>query len=388
LKRVLIATSRAGGGHASVARALALALDRLYGNEVQVAVADPFDSGHPSLVGRLTELYAPIIRRWPALWGAFYGLTDRPRLLKALMSMAYRLSARRAEELVEYSKPDIVASVHPLCHHVLAPILRGHPQGIPLAVVLTDLVCVHAAWFASPADLYLAPTTEAEEALRRAGIPSTRIRRVGLPIDPRFGRMERPEDLRRSLGLDPERFTLLLTGGGEGAGGLESAARAIGRSRLPLQLLVVCGRNGRLERRLRNLSFPVPTRIWGFVTNMPELVGAADVVVTKAGSVSLAEALAAGRPIIIIRAIPGQETGNPRLIERLGAGRAVRGAEELVAELDRLYTDAAYREGMAARARAAGQPDAAYAAAKALVHSLPRLSAAPLPIAEKEARNA
>src|SRR5439155_25706309 len=147
-------------------------------------------------------------------------------------------------------------------------------------------------------------------------------------------------DVRRALGLDPERFTLLLVGGGEGAGRMAAQVRAVNRMSVDLQLIVVCGRNARLRARLLESPSQHPAAILGFVDTMPELVHAADVVVTKGGPTTIAEALVAGRPVVVTSVLPGQEEGNDRFVERHGVGFGVSTCSELVASVQRLGEDA------------------------------------------------
>ncbi|MCS7003236.1 MAG: glycosyltransferase, partial [Dehalococcoidia bacterium] len=135
---------------------------------------------------------------------------------------------------------------------------------------------------------------------------------------------------------------------------------------LPLQLIVVCGRNERARRRLSATPLQTPTRVFGFVTNMPDLVSAADVVVTKGGPQSIMECLTAGRPVIVTDVLPGQERGNDRYVERHGAGYAARKPDRIIGHLQRLATDPIERARVADGARRLGQPHAADAVAQVI----------------------
>jgi len=103
-------------------------------------------------------------------------------------------------------------------------------------------------------------------------------------------------------------------------GPLERNAEAIAESGLPAALVVVAGRNLKLKQRLEARSWPIPTFIYGFVRNMPDLMSAADILVTKAGPGTITEALNAGLPIILYSRLPGQEEGNVTYVTAEGAG--------------------------------------------------------------------
>src|SRR6185437_7667906 len=124
-------------------------------------------------------------------------------------------------------------------------------------------------------------STESYNAVLRWGAPSERVRCYGLPVNERFGEVEAsPDTLRLSYGLEPNRFTAMLVGGGEGAGGLEAIVRKIDKANLPIQIIVVCGRNDALRARLESAQLRTPAHICGFVRTMPEIMHASDAIIT------------------------------------------------------------------------------------------------------------
>jgi 1,2-diacylglycerol 3-beta-galactosyltransferase len=156
----------------------------------------------------------------------------------------------------------------------------------------------------------------------RRRVPADRIKLLGLPVDLRF-RPPAPGEkqaLRRRFGLDERRFTVLVMGGAAGVGHLTQQVRTLAWEPYQWQLVVVSGRNEKLQRRLGELRFATPTLVLGFVDYMPELMRACDMVVTKAGPGAIAEALATGLPLIITGFLPGQETPNVDYVVDSGFG--------------------------------------------------------------------
>ena len=96
--------------------------------------------------------------------------------------------------------------------------------------------------------------------------------------------------------------------------------RALAEDRQPWQLVVICGRNEKLRRRLYELEASTPMLILGFVDYLPELMRACDLVVTKAGPGAIAEALATGLPLVITGFLPGQESPNVDFVVESGIG--------------------------------------------------------------------
>jgi 1,2-diacylglycerol 3-beta-galactosyltransferase len=115
--------------------------------------------------------------------------------------------------------------------------------------------------------------------------------------------------------MDANLPAVLLVGGGDGIGRVAVIARAIGKQLgargVPAgQLVVVCGRNRRLQTTLASEPWTIPVQVHGFVNNMSDWMSASDCIVTKAGPGTIAESLIRGLPILLSGYIPGQEEGN------------------------------------------------------------------------------
>ncbi|MBL8121064.1 MAG: galactosyldiacylglycerol synthase, partial [Anaerolineae bacterium] len=147
------------------------------------------------------------------------------------------------------------------------------------------------------------------------------MRVTGLPVHPNFAeRLTDKANARKELGWNPELPAILMVGGGEGMGPLYEAARAINNRHLNCQIAIIAGRNQVLKDKLESDTWNQPTRVYPFVTNMPVLMAAADILVTKAGPATISEACIAGLPQILYDAIPGQETGNVEFVVQNNAG--------------------------------------------------------------------
>lgn len=188
----------------------------------------------------------------------------------------------------------------------------------PFATVVTDLTSCHPTWFHRGVDRCFVPTEEVAALARRVGLTNAQIVQHGLPIRPAFAAPLPPRPaLRQKLGLAPQGSVVLLMGGGEGMGLLEPTALALAEALPPsAQIVVVCGRNAALASRLAARQWPCRLVAKGFVSNIDEWMGASDVVITKAGPGTIAEALIRGVPLLLNGAIPCQEEGNvPFVVE-------------------------------------------------------------------------
>lgn len=332
--RVLILFSDTGGGHRAAAKALTDAL-KLLDPTCIVTVADPLIGQGPTVVRRLASLYSPLIRRSRTAWGAVYHTSNTKPAFAAIRAVFGRGVRNSIVELLERHDPDVVLSVHPMLNHVSHQAIRRSARPRALMTVITDLVDFHRGWTFSQADLVIAPTELARKVALRRRVPPDRVKLLGLPVDLRF-RPPAPGEkraLRRRFGLDERRFTVLVMGGGAGVGHLERQVRALAWEPYQWQLVVVCGRNEKLRRRLAELRFSTPTLILGFVDYMPELMRACDIVVTKAGPGAIAEALATSLPLIITGFLPGQESPNVDFVVESGIGAFAPKEAELFDEV-------------------------------------------------------
>jgi 1,2-diacylglycerol 3-beta-galactosyltransferase len=332
--RVLILFSDTGGGHRAAARALTDALKQL-DPTCDVTVADPLISQGPAVVRRLASLYSPMIQRSRAAWGAVYHSSNTKPTFAAIRAVFGPGVRKVIIDLVAMHDPDVVLSVHPLLNHIAhqAILKGGRPRA--LMTVITDLVDFHRGWTFSRADLVVAPTELARKVALRRRVPADRIKLLGLPVDLRF-RPPAPGEkraLRRRYGLDEARFTVLVMGGAAGVGNLIKQVRVLAWEPHQWQVIAVCGRNEKLRSRLARVRFATPTLVLGFVDNMPELMRASDVIVTKAGPGAIAEALATGVPVLVTGFLPGQESPNVDFVVEAGFGAYTPRESDLLDEV-------------------------------------------------------
>lgn len=308
----------------------------------------------PRVVRRLTSLYSPLIRRSRGLWGAVYHTSNLRGPFAAIRAALGPPVRRVLEGLLEQHDPDLVLSVHPLVNHVGWQAIRRGGRRRGLMITVTDLAEFHRGWSFPKADLIAVPTDRAFAECRRHHVPAARLKVLGLPVSLRF-RPPAPgekEALRRRYGLEQGRFTVLVVGGGEGAGDLIAQIRALCLNDHPWQVLAICGRNERLRRRLGRVRLNTPTLLLGFVDDMPDLLRASDLVVTKAGPGAIGEALATDLPLLLTSHLPGQETPNISFVTGAGVGLYVPRWDALLESVARLAADDG-REARAMAARAA-----------------------------------
>jgi len=378
-----------GGGHRSAATSLVEALEgTAYGLSINL-----LDEYAPFPFNRLSGLYGPLVDHAPWLYHAIYrcsgnvsccrGEVTSPLQHESLSDSLYQaLASRRHIAFLEAAaypwvrerisaafaavQPDLVISVHPLQNAVPLRALRDIGRRAPFVTVVTDPVTPPVAWFCPDVDLCVVATDAARRVALAAGMDPTRVKVIGLPVRRAFvaGRGRPKPASRAALGLAPERPLVLLMGGGTGVGRLPNLARAIAwrlaQAQIPAQMVIVAGHNQPLQRHLLAEPWPLPVTVLGFVDEMADWLNAADLLITKAGPGTLAEAACLGVPVLVTGFIPGQEAGNVTWVESNGMGLFAAQPEQAAALVVEWFTPGnPTLARLAAHAAAAAQPAAA-----------------------------
>ncbi|CAH8328379.1 unnamed protein product [Eruca vesicaria subsp. sativa] len=337
-KKVLILMSDTGGGHRASAEAIRAAFNQEYGDEYQVFITDLWTDHTPWPFNQLPRSYNFLVKHG-ALWKmTYYGTAPRVIHQSNFAATSTFIAREIAQGLMKY-QPDIIISVHPLMQHVPLRVLRskGLLDKIVFTTVITDLSTCHPTWFHKLVTRCYCPSTEVAKRAQKAGLQTSQIKVYGLPVRPSFVKPVRPKvELRRELGMDENLPAVLLMGGGEGMGPIETTARALGEALYDEtlgeavgQVLIICGRNKKLQTRLSSIDWKIPVQVKGFVTKMEECMGACNCIITKAGPGTIAEAMIRGLPIILNGYIAGQEAGNVPYVVENGCGKFSKSPKEI-----------------------------------------------------------
>jgi 1,2-diacylglycerol 3-beta-galactosyltransferase len=311
--------SDTGGGHRAAAEAIRDAVLSKY--DAEIKLVDVFRSYSPFPFKYMPEFYPWLINHSKSSWGVGYKLSNSRRSARTLSRGMYVTMESGMKQMLRDNPADVVVCVHSVLTRVSMQALLAFEKRPPFMVVVTDLVSTHMFWYDRRADRTLLPTPPAYERGLWAGLKPEQMRITGLPVHPRFAKsLTDKATARAELGWNPNLPAILIVGGGEGMGPIFKAARAIDSRKMDCQLAIIAGRNETLKDRLSESAWNQPTHIYGFVTDMPRLMAAADILVTKAGPSTISEACIAGLPLILYDAIPGQETGNVEYVVENHAG--------------------------------------------------------------------
>ena len=356
--RILFATIAAGGGHVAVARAMAEAIEHHYPGRFELRISDYMKEVGVKKAADLDRLHKDIWRfmlRYPILARTSQRVMDAfPRTTVAIQRRLVRGFARAAADDLRRDPPQLIFSNHGLMTSGLAEAKRIGSLEVPVLSFANELVGICSYWADPRADRIVVPSDEARRDLMRFGVPESKLSFVGFgyPVRQAFLNAPAKREARARLGLE-DRFTCLSSSGGEGVGrNQREMVQTLLGSDVPLQVVVIAGRNEQLKQELRTLETGKNAlRIEGYVEDMATYLAASDVFVGKAGPASVYEAVVVGRPALVTGYAGLNEVGVARLVERRGLGRCVRTPQELLQEVRRYALDPALLEEVARRCR-------------------------------------
>jgi len=332
MTKLLILSSNTGEGHNSAAAAIERAA---IAAGYQAKVRKPLEES-TTANRSLANLYNLLLTYRPQWMGGYF------RLINALRpnerEFAYSRVREYVGEFLQSENPDIVLSVHPMMNHFIQRFIKEQELGIPCYTFLTDPFPPFWHGWSSPyVDRYFVPTDEALQALTASGIPAWRIERVPMPVRPQFvpAKMTEIQEFRSTLKLDDSSI-ILINGGARGGGPLLRLYRSIRKASPDSNLLVVCGKNHRLRRRIERIRDP-KTLAFGFLEDIHRYISAADLVVTEPGALSAYEALACGVPVMFtsLGCLMPQESGFFKAAHRYDFGFAAKTVQEVEAIIQR-----------------------------------------------------
>lgn len=336
----------AGGGHRSAALALQGVIATQYPEwEVSLVnvqhVLDPIDVFRKVTGMRAEEVYNKMLAKGWTLESEYL-----LPVMHGLIRIYHRSQVKLFKKLWETRNPDLVVSLIPNLNRALFQSLQSvHPQA-PYVTIMTDFADYPPHfWIEKQAQYVICGTPRATQQARETGIPSSRIFSVsGMILRPVFYQQP-PVDVRAeriALGLDPDTPTALIMFGGEGSNAMKTIAKRLGNTRkVNVQMILLCGNNKNVRRRLDEMETRSRKIVDGFTQRVPYYMRLADFFIGKAGPGSISEAICMGLPVIVERnawTLP-QEVYNTHWVEEQGVGKAVRNFRNIQPVVRRLLAD-------------------------------------------------
>jgi len=363
--KILIISSDTGGGHRSAAAAIVAGIESFVnGESYAVRVVRAVEESH-HLAAKLVAIYNWLLRHKQHWMKYYYWLINRfrPETLEFFHSRCIGY----VRNVIERWCPHIVVSVHPLTQHILARVLKeiGWADRVPLVTVVTDpYYGFWKGWACDDVRLYLVATEDARRQLIDYGIAPERIKVSGMPVHPKFSF---PGDdaarvARKALGLDPEKFTVFVNAGWEGGGNIPLIFSELVRGELDVQAIFLAGKNAALKSQAERIALEArfPIKVIGYSDEVEQLMGAANVMISKLGGLTTFEALSCRLPIIadVTTEPMPQEAGTVNLIAKSGAAVMLSRASDIVPVVNRMIADSKHYAALRAATISVALPNA------------------------------
>jgi len=354
-------------GHHSATLAIEKAI-KILSPQSEVLNINAFNYTNPISEKIVNRLYMGLIKTTPRIWDYLY---DNPVIVKKIEKIKdniHRMNSPKLKNLFDRFEPQVVACTQAFPCGMVADFKKTYGSGLPLVAVLTDYV-PHAYWVYETIDYYIAPSKEVAGRLEQKGVEAGKIKSLGIPFDPKFTQPILKEQVCQKLGLDSGQVTLLIMGGGQGLGPIKTIVKSLEKVRGDFQEIVVCGTNKKLYRSLKKKikKYKKKTLLYRYTDNINELMGVSDIIITKPGGVTTAEALAKKMAMIIVKPLPGQEANNTAYLMGKGAAVKVDSAGKIGSVLEELLLDRHKLNRLRESAAAIGKPNSSFDIARLLL---------------------
>jgi 1,2-diacylglycerol 3-beta-galactosyltransferase len=336
-KKILYLYSKTGGGHLASAKAIIEALDEIEPGIFEHTMVD-FIESTSQFMNLFAKSYGPLIKYAPWAYGYAYDLLNRDIPLAVWEKFGHTFMNEKLERAVLDAKPAAIISVHPEANYLLSRVLRTQNLKIPFIVVVTDLINYHKSWLGcTPYNTIedtlseaIVPTKQAYDLAIQYNCPEHKLRHISLPLRKQFNGIS--QDSQNKNG-----FVVTIMGGGDGAGKIEKIAKELLDAGYDGTIRIIAGNNSKLKGKLEMLKSKHPNGGWmdvyGFHSDIRSLLETTDILVTKAGPGSIAEALVCKTPMIINYWVPGQETANTEFVSKNGYGYCIINPKQIAKKI-------------------------------------------------------
>ncbi len=308
MKKVHILFHDAGGGHRNAALALQTILSQQHRPwQVELIqfqeLTDKLDVLRRLTGIRIQEQYNMLLQN-----GWTLGAVGLLRVLQATIKILHKPLVRLLEDHWKEKPADLLISVIPHFNREISESWNNVCQGRPFVTLMTDLADFPPHFWIEPAvegrneQYVIAGTPRAVDQAKAIGHPDAHIFATsGMILRPHFYLTDNPDPvaLRAELGLRPDLATAIVLFGGHGSKVMFDITERLNAAGLPLQLILICGRNEALVAKLRARKWRMPVNVNGFTKEIHTWMRAADFLIGKPGPGSIAEAMVCNLPVLI-----------------------------------------------------------------------------------------
>lgn len=353
-KKIVILYAALGGGHFKAAEAIKnYILENKPGCSVEML--DALKYANKAVDKIIINSYVNMARYSPELWGNIYKLSAKQYSVANFSNAVQRLLSLKLVKYLNEQKPDIIISTHPFITEMCAILKKKNQVNSKLNVIITDYAS-HRFWELKPEfiDNYFVANNEIKYKMGFNGIDLNKIHVTGIPVSPAFLKKYDKEKIYEEFGLDKNKKTVLIFGGGEyGLSNVKTFYKGLIDTDLDIQIVTVAGKRQKSQKMFADIANGSNKKviILGYTTKVPELMNIADLIISKPGGLTTTEIITTHVPFAIINPIPGQEEENAEFLEQKGVAVWLKKHDKIEEELYKILNDPEKLQKMKINAR-------------------------------------
>ena len=332
MKKIIILYSTGGLGHKKAAMALMDELNQRP-EDMDVEMVDVLEYGNKVYKFLYLDFYVFLMKHARWLWAALFYFSNMSwvdALTRGIRAVLDYDSLPGLGKMLKEKSPDAIVATHYLLPSIAGILKKKEMLTSKLYAVITDYG-PHSYWFSDDIDRFFVGAEPVSVALEKRGISAGKIKVTGIPTTKEFSGKFDMDELRKKYGIDPDRKTIFMMSGGFGVGPMEAMLRSLNACEVGLQVITVCGHNEAAYQDIGVLSeeLDYPVILFGFTDKVAELMSVSELMITKAGGISVTEAMNSRLPMILFASVPGQETWNEEMLTEAGAAEKANSVNDI-----------------------------------------------------------
>jgi processive 1,2-diacylglycerol beta-glucosyltransferase len=349
-----------GVGHRAAANAIEEAF-ALKHSDVEVKNIDVLDFVFEIFRQILPWAFVFFNSNTPFVYKWVYRYYNSPSRYKSLNNASKSILRKSSfVKFINNFAPDFIISTNPLPMQLVSKTKEENIINIPSANVCTDYG-FHSFWHNKDVNYYFIANEDIKKSLIDHNVEDYKIKVVGIPTSSKFTKIMDKKAIISKLGFKETKPILLAVGGRTSFKNLLRIIKGVKEKNKNLQIIIVAGRDKILYKNLKNSKIDDDsfTKIFGFISNLDEYMTVADLILTKAGGLTVSECLIKNLPMVINDIIPGQEEDNVNYAVKNGFGLKADNAKEAITEINELFLHSEKLIKMRENCKKLSKPDAA-----------------------------
>ncbi len=353
-RKIIIFSVSFGNGHYQVSQTLR---NQLRENNFEVEIIDTFDVLNPVFHKVIIESYLQLLRFRPSVWGKLYQYSEaNPN--SVYLKQFNEFLANRLYRLLQGKQAATIITTHPIATTLIANIIQKKNLMVQLYALLTDF-SIHPMSIHHEVSGYFIASEHLRYYAKLYKLDEQLFYSTGIPTPKENLHLISKQQLRRKLHLDEDLKTVVVAGGGVGLANFTNILTGLEAFAEKLQIICVTGKNQKARAKIERFHSKHLVRIVGFTNIFMEYLKASDVLLSKAGGVTMSEALVCETPILLFQPLPGVEEQNSHFLMNYGAAIRAEVIEEIPVLLERIIFNKYYHSMMVENAQKLKKPFAA-----------------------------